>query len=63
MQRRGADNAVDSGHDTEGNGGGNTPVEIHRVLCGNNTRQNERPARRGVFTTLFEEYIRSEAGF
>lgn len=44
--------------------GGDAPVEIHRVLCGNNTRQNERLARVAAFhPALFEEYTRSEAGF
>lgn len=42
---------------------GNTPVEIHRVLCGNNTRQNERPVHRGVSPALFEEYTCSKASF
>jgi len=41
----------------------NTPVEIYRVLCGNNTRQNERPARRGVSPALSEEYTCSKASF
>lgn len=48
---------------TRGERCGNTPVEIHRVLCGNNTRQNERPVRCDVSPRFSKNIPTAKPGF